>query len=178
LFDIRNADPSEHFIRFAVLSYLSKIPADAEVSLGYVGESTVIDYLASQGYSYTVSAYTIHYLAEKNCIRIYIATEGRSRSENRLKITPLGRFHLFTLVTIFQYLDAIIIDTPILDSFDFRMSNEFDIKQRLDRTERFISYLESKSAAIRDSTLTSEWSEIVKSALDNIREIRDRVNVP
>lgn len=178
LFDIRHSDPSEHSIRFAVLSYLSKVPADAEASLGYVGESTVIDYLASQGYSYAVSAYTIHYLTEKSCIRKYIATEGKSRSENRLRITPLGRFHLFNLVSIFQYLDAIIIDTPILDSLDYSISNEFDIKQRLDRTESFIGYLERKSATIREATLASEWNEFIKVAHSNIREIRNRVNIP
>ncbi|MBE1427291.1 hypothetical protein H4684_003983 [Desulfomicrobium macestii] len=175
LFDIRHADPSEHFVRLSVLSYLSKIPIDADYYLGYIDESTIYDYLSSLGYSRSVSEYTIRYLAEKNCIRYFMMNGEKTRYDNRVRITPLGRFHLFSLIHTFQYLDAIIIDTPILDAISWDIFSDSDIIKRLLRTEKFLFYLDSKSIYIQDPVLNSEWKEIIETAKKNIKEIRDRI---
>jgi hypothetical protein len=175
MLDIRHADPAEHFLRLALLHYLSKTSIDPDVTLGYVKESDLIGYLASLGYSHAVVAEAIEYLVNGHCVEKHLLADSPSRSSRLLRITPLGRFHIFSLLPMFQYLDAIIIDTPIIDESVRRKIDDVEqIHERLARTEAFLSYLDDCSRAIKDGELLAEWRRGAALARENISEVRLR----
>jgi len=174
LFDIQNNEATEHFIRIGILHYLAKIPIESS-SQGYTNISDVYNYLSTLGYSYNVAESEVNYLVQQNCMRKQIEISSESDQDNKVRITSLGRYHLFSLVMVFQYIDAIIDDTPILnDDLRENISQETEISKRLDRTSAFVKYLDDCSNQLQDKELTSVWHDISKTVKQNIKEIRSR----
>lgn len=174
LFDIQNNEATEHFIRIGIFNYLAKIPIESSVQ-GYTKIAEVYNYLSTLGYSYNVAESEVNYLVQQNCVRKQIEVSSESDQDNRVRITTLGRYHLFSLVTVFQYIDAIIEDTPILnDKLRENISQETEISKRLDRTTAFVEYLDDCSNQLQDKELTSVWHDISKTVKQNIKEIRSQ----
>lgn len=175
MLDIRHSDPGEHFLRLALLHYLSKTSIDPDVTLGYVKETDLIGYMSSLGYSHALVSEAIEYLINKHCVDKHLLVDSAVRISRLLRITPLGRFHIFSLLPMFQYLDAIIIDTPIIDeNIRGKLGDTYQIHARLARTEAFVGYLDNCSKAIKDGELLSEWRRVAALALEDISEIRRR----
>ncbi len=174
LFDIQNNEATEHFIRIAILHYLAKIPIETS-SQGYTNISEVYNYLSALGYSYNLMESEVDYLVQKTCIRRQLEGLVESDQDNKVRITSLGKYHIFSLVMVFQYVDAIIDDTPILDD-DLRakIRQETEISKRLDRTVAFVGYLDDCSEQLQDKELKSVWRDISKTVKQNIEEIRNR----
>ena len=60
------------------------------------------------------------------------------KNELMLRATGTGIYHLTHLSNSFTYIDAIIIDVPIFDKETReKISNTFDIKERLERASVF-----------------------------------------
>lgn len=110
------------------------------------------------------------------CIRGQIENILDIDNIEQIRITTLGMYHIFSLVTVFQYIDAIIIDTPILNSdIRERITLESDIESRLARTEIFFDYLNNCSGSIQDSNVREIWKNIYKTLNVNIKEIRGNI---
>jgi len=170
IFEIKHADAAEHFIIISILHYLSKISDNTKVST-YTKVSNMMSYLASLGYSYIISIDTIQFLIENDYINRTIEKDS-VEDDDMIKITPLGRYHIFNLISEFQYLDAAIIDTPILDEkIRDSIKNIIDIDGRLERTKLFINYLTSSVEIIVDNEIRSLWEKISNSAIDKINDI-------
>lgn len=173
LFDIKYSDNSEHFLTISILNYLSKIPDDNQ-DRSYTKISVIILYLASLGYSYGVSIDKVRYLIDKHYIKSAIDND-EIEEDDLVQITPLGKYHIFNLISQFQYLDATIIDTPILnDDVREKITNVLNIDERMKRTELYLDYLNSSIEHVNDSEIKSFWSRTLSTALANIEEIKQR----
>jgi len=175
MFDLRHAEPYEHFLRLSILHYLVKISPDGS-SRGYVNVDEILRYLTTLGYSYTPSLDTIKNLIEKHYVKKPVDTDSDLSENERIRITSLGRYHIFSLVNVFQYLDATIIDTPIIDE-DIRqkISDVPTINERIDRTKYFLNYLDNCSKSIQDKELQSVWRNISSEVKREITEIINRL---
>ena len=99
-----------------------------------------------QGQGFTVSQINLAMI--KASRYSLVETEARSGVgsddvPNTLRITTVGAYHLHRLIQRFTYVDAIIVDTPILSppvrgSFETPTS----IRERLDRVDVFRAYLD------------------------------------
>lgn len=175
LFDIVNQDCFEHFIRISLLYYLSKIPVTSS-NRGYVTKDELSNYLSSLGYNYFIIEETIEYLLENNCIRGQIENVLELSNIEKLRITTLGKYHLFSLVNVFQYIDAIIVDTPILKrEIAELMTTGLDINSRIERSIKFIEYIDICSDSINDKEIKEVWDKIKKNILGNIDEIIQKI---
>jgi hypothetical protein len=172
LFDIKHADSAEHFLAISILHYLSKIPDNKNFHT-YTKVSDLIAFLALQGFSYGVSQDTIRSLIDKNYINLGIEKDSLDDSDI-IKISTLGRYHIFNLVSEFQYLDATIIDTPILDEETRdEIIDVNNIHDRLKRTDLFLHYLNRSIVSINDGELKSLWEKIFVTSLKKIDEIKE-----
>jgi len=177
LFDIRYNDPAEHFLRFSILQYLSKIQTDSDPALGYIKELDLSSYLAALGFSHGVISDAIAYLIDRNCIEKHLIPDSAARGFHQLRITSLGRYHIFSLLPVFQYLDAVAIDTPIIDEeVRKKIKNVQNIHERTQRTEEFINYLNQCTRYISDTDVISEWNHSLDQAKDNLEEVRQRAS--
>lgn len=175
LFDLQHTEPSEHFLRFAVLYYLGKIPSDGTTK-GYVQLRELLEYLATIGYSFNTAVEATKVLKEKHYVRRPVENDSDLLESERIRITSLGRYHMHSLISTFQYLDATIIDTPIIDD-DIRskIAEVTDINTRIERTEYFLKYLDNCVTHLQDKELRSAWEKVSVEAKKDIKEIRDRI---
>lgn len=174
LFDIRHADPTEHFLRIATLLYLAKIPTESPAG-GYVKLNDLITYLSAFGYSQNTASTDIEILVEKQCIRKGIESDNTITADDSIRITSLGKYHLYNLASMFQYLDAVLIDTPILNGdISKSIKDVQSIKERILRTELFLGYLDELSSQIRDDDVRKYWEETSSKARSNLMEIREK----
>jgi len=174
IFDIRHSEPSDHFLCLGILHYLVKIPHDGG-SRGYVQVDEVLKYMTALGYSYTPSLDAVRNMKQKHYVREPVDT-GSGLSENdSIRITSLGRYHIFSLVDIFQYLDATTIDTPVVDEgIREKIHDVQTIGEKLRRTEHFLDYLDNCSKSVQDQELQTTWRNISSAAKSNIAEIQTR----
>jgi len=175
LFDIQSSDVTEHFIRIATLNYLSKFSSNSSTS-GYVKKSELVNYLSSLDFTYVLIDETIKCLMENQCIRNQVENNFELKDIERLKLTTLGKYHLFSVVRQFQYVDSVIIDTPIVDEEVKKdISLESDIHTRLARTEIFVRYLDSCALTLKDTEIQNLWKEISIAIGENINDIKNKV---
>ena len=89
-----------------------------------------------------------------------------------LRITTLGLYHITQLCSLFEYIDAVIIDTPILDSnVREAICDVSDIGSRLKRAEYFRDYLDTQWSKIDMQGLGFDWSNAsskLKLQIDHI----------
>jgi len=66
--------------------------------------------------------------------------------ESHFRITSIGAYYVKRLITRFTYLDAVIVDTPILSAeLRGQIANELDIHERLARAKLFADYVGLKN---------------------------------
>jgi hypothetical protein len=177
LFDIQNAEPSQHFLKLAILHYLSKIPPDGATK-GYMQLSDLVKYLATLGYSFNTSVSTTEVMIEKHYVRKPVIYDSKLNESDKIRITSLGRYHIYSLITLFQYLDATIIDTPIIDeSIRAEIDDVTNISARLKRTELFLKYLDDSANYVQDKEIRAVWEKISSDAKENLLEIKNRIKI-
>jgi hypothetical protein len=151
LFDILHSDPAEHFTRILALRFLNNVTEDTP-HFGYTSAQNLIQYLAQIGYTIEHINGTLDFLIRKECCEAEVAGQYWSDSPDRLRLTPLGRYHVQGLVNNFNYYDAVVIDTPIIDHVvRSKIEDCHPIDLRLSRCTLFMSYLKGCVEALQDA---------------------------
>ena len=175
LFDLWHAEPAEHFLRFSILHYLAKIPPNGTTK-GYVQLSELLKYLSTIGYSFNTALEATKILKEKHYVRRPVESDSELVESERIRITSLGRYHIYSLISTFQYLEATIIDTPIIDDeIRNKISEVTEISARIKRNNYFLKYLDNCVTHIQDKELRSAWEKVSLEAKKNMKEIRARI---
>ena len=175
LFDIWHADPTEHFSRVLLLDYCQR-HANSVARYGFIAVMTVQKYMASIGYSANHVTDTLSLLVTRDCL------EGQDEYRDRetetpvlgddVRITSLGSFHISTLVRTFQYMDAVTVDTPILDD-ETRASvkDSQGIRDRLKRARTMTGYLDRQVEHLTDADARTVLSDIFTAVANDITDI-------
>lgn len=115
-------------------------------------------------------------------IQKLIETEARKKPKSisdipkSIRITTLGAYHLQKLICKFVYLDAIIIDTPILDDeFRKKLNNTDIITERLERVKLFNEYLDNSWQKIDSERCGFNWSKSSVRLKKNIESISSKL---
>ncbi len=175
LFDISHADPSEHFSRVLLLDYCQR-HANSVARYGFIAVTTLQDYMTSLGYSAYHITETLSLLVKRDCLEGQDEYRDRETETPKLgedvRITSLGSFHITTLVRTFQYMDALTVDTPILDD-DARASIKDlqHIRDRLKRARIFTAYLDRQVDCINDTDARRVLSDIFTEVAQDFTDI-------
>ncbi|HEY4032374.1 MAG TPA: hypothetical protein VGL94_00225, partial [Ktedonobacteraceae bacterium] len=92
-----------------------------------------------------------------------------------LRATTIGFYHIQRLCQLFQYIDAIIVDTPIFDEKARSLiTDEHKLEHRLNRSEEFIKYLDRCWEPLEglNADFIFNWKEISKKVKSEIEYIR------
>lgn len=170
VFDIRNSNPLQHFAAIFVLDLLVSMP-DTSVTHGFCAPGQVIERLQQLGYSKDDVDSTVHRLLQVQLI------EDREQQElwqtvlpAELRITARGRYHITELVRTFQYLDAVIPDTPIVDeSVRSKVSDCHLFPDRIARATLVLSYLDDCAKGIRSPQASECWRSISSAIYEDIQ---------
>ena len=176
LFDVQQADKREHFTRLATLSYMSTISV-TEPAYGYARVQDIVNHLCQVGYTATHAIWTMHYLFDRKCLVSRDPIEQWSDDIKELRYTDLGKYHLIELHKKFSYIDAMIIDTPIIDvRARATITDTFFIRERLARSLTFIEYLDSCANEVLCPNTKQLWEEASKSLMNEMSAIQDRLD--
>ena len=182
LFDIYHADPTEHFSRILLLDYCQR-HANSVGSYGFIAVTTVQNFMSSLGYSANHVTEVLQLLVAKDCL------EGQDEYRDRetetpalgadVRITALGSFHITTLVRQFEYIDAMTVDTPILNQATSNAVNIVeDIHERLTRARAFVRYLDRQAEHLTDADARRVLAGIFTAVVDDITDIEQRIKKP
>lgn len=74
--------------------------------------------------------------------------------------TPIGLYHIQELLGRFTYLDAVVVDTPILDrQLEQYIRDVHSLGERVERAFVFRQYLDNGWATIGQEELPLDWPE-------------------
>jgi len=173
LFDISSNDPKEHFILPLLIGLIRHLGSSVS-SDGFVETSIIYEHL--QGSAFTADQ--IDQALVKSTRKKLIETTARLIPQigqdmpHTLRVTTLGLYHITRLCGRFEYIDAVVIDTPILKS-DVRESihDVFEIYPRLLRADNFRKYLDSQWSKTLLPGLGFDWCDASSKLKHQIESI-------
>lgn len=176
LFDIFSNDPREHFILPLLIGLIHSLGSSGS-NEGFVETSIVYEHLQSIGFIADQIDKALIISTRKKLIETAarLIPQAGQTMPHRLRVTTLGLYHITRLCSLFEYVDAVIIDTPILDS-NVRESvrDVLDIDSRLDRAECFRHYLDAQWSTMHLQALGFDWGNASVSLKCQIERIRNR----
>lgn len=151
LFDVRYPDKREHFLSLIIISYLLS-DAPGKSTEGFIPTKDICAEMCSFGFIVAQVEHALRKLTNKKLIE---TTERVTFDEGlqgligdmplAFRVTTIGSYHCNRWAPTFAYMDAMLVDTPILDT-NVRQQialniDSFDISKRLHRTRLFDDYL-------------------------------------
>ena len=175
LFDIWHADPTEHFSRVLLLEYCQR-HKDSVDRYGFIPIKTLQNFMVSIGYTVNHIVDSLSFLVKRDCL------EGQDEYRDREKETPvlgedvritsLGSFHITKLVRTFDYMDAVTVDTPIIDDMTRSSIRDVrDIRSRLRRARITTRYLDNQAEQLTDADARRVLSDIFTAVANHITDI-------
>ena len=179
LFDISTADGREHFLAPIILAQLDRW-AQYSTTDGYVAVPAIYEYLQSLGFNPLQINWVIERLIRRNLIESVIKSRETydAKPASHYRVTSVGAYYVKRLISGFEYVDAMIVDTPIIDvNMRAKIANEYNIADRLSRATVFCEYLDSQWQLIEGRQLAFEWPLIRRLLNRNIEYITGKIYI-
>jgi hypothetical protein len=170
LFDITQPDGREHFLLANILSYIERVGSVGGAE-GYVEVQKVYDFMQGLGFSASQIQATLH-RAELRRLLDCSPRFSDPQISGRYRITTAGAYTAHHLPRNFTYVDAVIVDTPIVDpGYRARIGDCRAIQDRLDRCETFIAYLDEQWKMLADKDVAYDWTSVSQDLRKDINRI-------
>jgi GTPase SAR1 family protein len=177
LFDISSNDPKEHFLLSLLIGRIHSL-GSAGSNSGFVETAIVYEHFQGLGFTADQIDEALVTCTRKKLIETTarLIPQPGQIMPHTLRVTTLGLYHISRLCSLFEYIDAVILDTPILDSSIRELTRDvLDIDSRLDRAELFQNYLDAQWSAMHLQGLGFDWSNSSVSLRRQINNIRGRL---
>ena len=178
LFDISGADGKEHFLAPIVLAYL-QLESRASGSTGYVAAEDIYRYTQGLGFQPAQTSGTLGRLLKKKLLETVqknILPGGSETRDLSYRITTIGSYYYRKLIGNFTYVDAMVVDTPIVDrEARERIGDEASITGRLNRAEEFRQYLDLQWEGIEPAVDVFSWRHPSSQLNAEISSIKSRL---
>lgn len=174
VYDIASNDGREHFLCLLILAYVERL-GQLGGRDGYAERNEVLKFSQQVGYHPTSVRSCIARCLEKNLLA---TPSGLRHDEYKLlRITSAGAYTFKRLAFMFAYVDAVIVDTPIIEiETRSRIHDVRGIMERLDRGEAFIDYLERQWNQLGDVAQgTLDWPAGIAQTRAEIGRIRTKL---
>ncbi len=179
LFDLSQLDSKEHFILPLIIGTLISLGGTG-IEEGFVETSKVYSQL--QGLGFTPEQIDMAIIRGHN--KKLLETSARRIPQRGqvmpdcLRATTVGIYHVTRLCCQFSYIDAIIVDTPILDNkIRDRIVNSHDISIRINRAKEFCSYLDNRWDDLKAVGSLFDWNSVSTEIKGHIERITRKVEL-
>ena len=171
-------DGQEHFVALDLLAYIERMGQSASSAEGFVTGQDVYQYVQGLGFRPDAIAHALVQLTNWGLLESANELQTIDPDASTFRITTIGAYYHQRLVHIFVYVDAVTVDTPIVEAtVRATLNNAEVISDRLDRTERFANYLDSQWDSLADKGLIFDWkaaSTALRQEMDLIRRLQAR----
>lgn len=155
VFKCASNDVRDHFLMCKLISFVERSSRDGD-NLRFVSADEIYQALQPQGFSETSIQEALRRGVDHRLLDEPLMSRNDENFE-RVRVTSVGLYTKNRLPLLFSYVDAIVVDTPVLqDNYYCVIGDAFSMEQRLQRAVEFTKYLDSawKSAALD----TEYWS--------------------
>lgn len=174
LFDIEHADPLEHFALPTCLYHLTQAASDT-ASHGLLRYEDLTAQMTAYTFTPQLIESATSLLFAKKCIEDDRFSDDWAGNSGFLRITALGRYHIADLITRFQYLDAVAVDTPVVDDTARQQVRIVDtLPDRLRRARVLLAYLHRSAQAIIGSAFYGYWDRVHQHLANDMTDIETR----
>jgi len=173
---ISRPDGREHFLT-ALLVCFTQFRGEKLGKEGYVSSDELFSHAQSLGFDADQVAASLQRAVEKRLLE----QSPRYEELNRMpyfRVTTVGAYTARVLVTFFSYVDAMIVDTPIVDeTYRRRIRDVRAISERVARTEYFRAYLDKQWHALsRFEGMAFDWRPVSDALRADTQRVGRRVD--
>ncbi len=173
LFDISMPDGREHFLVPNLVAFVERSSGTSTGNEGYVEVDRVFEFGQALGFQPTQIRHALD-----RCLGKRLLEANPKFTENlpvtNVRITTVGAYTVNKLSSMFAYVDAMIVDTPIVDSAARRrISDAITLRDRLERSECFKTYLDEQWGPLQDKPIAFDW-RLASAALERDLERVER----
>ena len=177
LFDISSNDPKEHFLLPLLIGLIQSLGSSGSNG-GFVETAVIYEHFQGLGFTADQIDEALVTSTRKKLIETTarLIPQPGQIMPHTLRVTTLGLYHISRLSSLFEYVDAVILDTPILEPNVRELIRDvLDIDSRLDRAEHFRGYLDTQWSAMHLQGLGFDWRNVSISLKRQIDSIRNRL---
>jgi hypothetical protein len=139
LFDISASDVREHFLLPCLLGVLRRA-SEQQDSEGYVAVDEVFGSFQNAGFDPDQINFALR-RGRDGALYEPLPPDGDLRG---LRLTTVGAYAHQLLAAEFQYIDVVVVDTPVADpAVRSELADVHSVRQRMERAETFLRYLDT-----------------------------------
>lgn len=176
LFDVASGDPREHFLLPLTIATLAAYTGPGSEE-GFVETQYLFERLQGLGFvPEQIDAAVVraqrHKLVETASRRVLRMGEEIPAS---VRVTAAGVYHVNRLIRLFTYLDAVIVDTPVLERGARNgIKDVRNLEARLARAELFRAYLDSQWTDRLRQQAVFDWPAISQALIADMQDVARR----
>lgn len=170
LFDISMPDGREHFLLGIILALVER--SSSSSNEGFVETHKIYDFCQGLGFQPSQINAAIERARQKRLLEPGARFSDPLGTRN-YRITTVGAYTYVSLIRYVQYVDAMVVDTPIVDEdVNSQIRDCQYIRERLERVEIFSAYLDRHWQALSDKVGIFDWRSVSHDLREGIRRIR------
>ncbi|WP_140394972.1 P-loop NTPase fold protein [Arthrobacter sedimenti] len=170
VFKCASNDIRDHFLMCKAISFVERTSRDGD-SLRFVSAEEIYQALQPQGFSEASIQEALRRGVHHRLLDEPLTSRNDENFE-RVRVTSVGLYTKNRLPLLFSYMDAIVVDTPVLLSDYYGLIGDaYAMSQRIQRAVHFSKYLDS---AWKKSGLDSEywsWPDAQQTLRANIERV-------
>ena len=173
IFDIATPDGREHFLVPILIEYINRAASSAGAE-GFVDTGAVCEYAQGAGFTPDQIQSALLRALQKNLVEAEggYPPQGPQDIPRLARATTVGVYHIAKLVRQFTYVDAVIVDTPVLDDDARRAIRDVhSIRDRLSRAEIFCGYLDAQWAELEGTEVRFRWPDVCCDLREDMKRI-------
>lgn len=177
VFDVSQNDYKEHFLTPIMILALERIGSSSRGD-GFASTRDLYNELQSVGYSPGQIDNSLVRAQKKKLIETAarLVPVAGSPMPRMMRVTAKGKYHTIRLPSMFTYIDAVWIDTPILiDEYEQRLEYRYELKGRIEMTEIFVEYLDACWSTSHLDTKLFDWPKASQTLNDSTKMISHQV---
>lgn len=158
VFDISSPDGREHFLTLGLLNYIQSVSESRVGDSGFISIAESYEYGQGCGFDRSQIEEALNRAISKGLVESTLS-DNAHYSGVRVRITQVGSYTSQRLVDTFVYLDAVVVDTPIVErECRSNLKDARTIDDRIERVESFVSYLDAQWTAGGQGIAGVEWN--------------------
>lgn len=158
LFEISSPDRREHFLLPLILAHIERA-GEVGQQEGFVQMSAIMSYAQGLGFLPAQIEFAMRHAVARRLLQA--SPRDGEDTRRRYRISTVGAYTYKKLIGTFVYLDAVIVDTPIVDEAVARQIDDcHDIADRVKRAKRFAGYLGECWQSLGAPDQPFDWDEV------------------
>ncbi len=158
--EISTPDGREHFLLTLLIVHIERA-GQVGRRQGFVGIDEIMTFGQGLGYMPAQIDFSLRHGVDKRLLQL--APLAAHELNRRYRLTTVGVYTYRKLLPTFIYVDAVVVDTPVVDAAaEEAIANCREVDDRLERARTFVTYLDNQWSLVEAGAVPFDWAETSK----------------